>query len=464
MTGVRRLIWLYFYLLLFEGALRKWIIPQLDAPLLLVRDPVVFLIYFQALNARLSFTNNPFFVPNLALAVVTSLTATFFGLANVLVTIYGLRTDYLQIPLIFIIPQVLGREDVLKMGRIILWVTLPMSVLTVMQHRAPPASPLNRGAMATHFGTVRPSGTFSFGPALNSYFNIAAAFLLYGYLQKMYRVWLLGLVTVAICLGTVSSGSRFGVVSLGLVIAMGILCVVLRGRGATGLLVGVGAIGLIVLALSTTTLFKEGTGELAARFDEAGATEGGASGFVARFLSTFMIPLDAIEQVPLFGVGLGLGTNAALAMYGGTYDLPWPEAEWQRLFFECGPVLGAFLCAFRAALTIYIGLAAYRAFLRVDFLPALLFAATGLIVFNGQWGTPSLLGLAIFGGGLTLAAANREPAPHDDPDAWEDDEEDDGGDEEHDEHAEHHEHEEEPLSEPGYGHHSSSGDEYGPHV
>ncbi len=31
-------IWLYFFLLLFEGALRKWVLPSLSAPLLIVRD------------------------------------------------------------------------------------------------------------------------------------------------------------------------------------------------------------------------------------------------------------------------------------------------------------------------------------------------------------------------------------------------------------------------------------------
>jgi deoxyadenosine/deoxycytidine kinase len=39
---------LYFGLLLVEGALRKWLLPQLSDPLLVIRDPVVLLIYLQA--------------------------------------------------------------------------------------------------------------------------------------------------------------------------------------------------------------------------------------------------------------------------------------------------------------------------------------------------------------------------------------------------------------------------------
>src|SRR5438128_1892579 len=41
---LKRLIWLYFWLLIFEGVFRKWIVPQLANPLLLVRDPVLLLI------------------------------------------------------------------------------------------------------------------------------------------------------------------------------------------------------------------------------------------------------------------------------------------------------------------------------------------------------------------------------------------------------------------------------------
>src|ERR1700682_749757 len=49
---IRRLIWLYFWLLLIEGALRKWALPDLSNPLLLVRDPVVIAIYLLAIPAR----------------------------------------------------------------------------------------------------------------------------------------------------------------------------------------------------------------------------------------------------------------------------------------------------------------------------------------------------------------------------------------------------------------------------
>src|SRR2546423_7142317 len=48
---IRFLIWTYLVLLIFEGALRKWVVPQLSNPILLIRDPVAILIYLWALRA-----------------------------------------------------------------------------------------------------------------------------------------------------------------------------------------------------------------------------------------------------------------------------------------------------------------------------------------------------------------------------------------------------------------------------
>src|ERR1700704_1216070 len=49
--NIRRLIWLYFWLLLIEGALRKWVLPKLSTPLLIIRDPVLLLAYILAWRA-----------------------------------------------------------------------------------------------------------------------------------------------------------------------------------------------------------------------------------------------------------------------------------------------------------------------------------------------------------------------------------------------------------------------------
>src|SRR5689334_21098145 len=61
MRAVRILIWVYLVLLVVEGAVRKWIFPQLSDPLLIIRDPVLLGIYFYALRAHI-FPGNAYVV------------------------------------------------------------------------------------------------------------------------------------------------------------------------------------------------------------------------------------------------------------------------------------------------------------------------------------------------------------------------------------------------------------------
>ena len=83
---IRQLIWLYFWLLLVEGALRKWAMPRYSNPLLLVRDPVMLGIYFYALRAHV-FPRN-FWVTSLWIIGCMSFVATIFLARFSLVSFY----------------------------------------------------------------------------------------------------------------------------------------------------------------------------------------------------------------------------------------------------------------------------------------------------------------------------------------------------------------------------------------
>jgi hypothetical protein len=418
MSDLRKLVWAYLVLLIFEGALRKWVVHSLDAPLLLVRDPLVMWIYYQSWRQRL-WVSNTFISANLGLAIATAITATVFGIANPLVTIYGLRTDYLQIPLIFLLPQILDRNDVVAMGRFLFVLSLPMAALVILQFRSPHDSLINVGTMATHYDTVRPSGTFSFVTGVNYFYAITTAFFLYGYLQgRDFKLWQMIPVLIAIMISAVVSGSRTGIVSIGLVVAGAIFTVIVRGKGGMGIVIAAVLIGLAIPVLSSTSVFKEGTEQLGDRFSDAGAVENKSGGLTGRFAGSLIGPILQAGDVPFFGWGLGLGTNAAAGLFQASASIKglyWPEQEWDRLIFECGPIFGIMLCIFRATLFFTIGKAALDACRRDNTLPLLLFSSSGLLLLNGQWGVPTTLGFAIFFGGLTLAACNV-------PEEWDHDE------------------------------------------
>src|SRR3954463_5792714 len=46
------LIMAYIFMLMIEGVFRKWVVPQLSNPLLIIRDPILIAIYFMALRAH----------------------------------------------------------------------------------------------------------------------------------------------------------------------------------------------------------------------------------------------------------------------------------------------------------------------------------------------------------------------------------------------------------------------------
>ena len=155
------------------------------------RDPIVLWIYYEAYRSRLSFSTTLFFLPTLILGGITT-DAVARWLANSgirLITIYGIHTDYfLQVPLIFLMPQILNRDDVIMMGRFLLYVSLPMAALAVFQFHSSPDSLINKGAFQTWYHSVRPSGTFSYISGLVSFFALVASFLFYGFLQpRTYR-------------------------------------------------------------------------------------------------------------------------------------------------------------------------------------------------------------------------------------------------------------------------------------
>src|SRR5438128_7978286 len=144
---IRALIWLYLILLVFEGALRKWIVPQYSNPLLIIRDHVVIAIYMLALRARV-FPRNAFVV-SLGIITVLSMMVSMFSpyvplKPLVEVTLYGFRSNFLHLPLIFVMGTVMNEEDVKKIGWWILVGMIPMSLIMVAQFKASPDSFINR--------------------------------------------------------------------------------------------------------------------------------------------------------------------------------------------------------------------------------------------------------------------------------------------------------------------------------
>ncbi len=428
---VRRLLTLYFILWVFEGTLRKWVLPGLATPLLVVRDPVLLLAYFLSLAQGRLIVGHPLVVSTMALGILQLLASMLLadgtgllagrGVLGLDVMLYGLRANFLHLPLILLIPQYFDRRDVETLGRWALWLAPPMAALVLWQFQSPRDAWINVAAggegmqMETSLGRVRPPGTFSFTNGLVAYLTLCVAFLCHQLLKLNVfsrRLMLAAGFASALMLGL--SGSRAAIGATVTVWLVMLYVCIHRPEYArsSGRLLAAVLAGFVALNVFSVT--RTGLDVLEERMGDA---ENVRTGVVMRYLSNYLAPFEEAAHAPAFGYGLGLGTNAGGALATGTAKRAFllAEGDFARAVLESGPVLGFAFIALRVAFTFMLLRVSLAALDRQNNpLPFMMFAACWDTLLGGQLGQPTALGFAVIGGGLCLAAA-RSPDDEDEP-------------------------------------------------
>ena len=408
----RRLVLLvrvYLVLLVFEGALRKWFMPSLSDPLLLVRDPVAIVICVLGYRSKnLVFDG---YMRSLLLLLAGFVVVGALQLINgiggsPLVIGYGLRTYLLHLPVAFVMARVLNREDLRGILITLLWAALPMAVLMAIQFNSSPRSWVNlgvsghRGQIFAAPGRIRPAGTFSFVNGPIGFFSIALAALIAGSVERGLS-WPLRIAGwVGISLAAAVSGSRSFLAAVAGVMLVGVAGWA-RGRSSKlgrGLVVSAFTALVAVNVLGSFDTVREGAEVIQSRLDQWGN-----GGLGRRLMYDYDTIKWAIVDSPVLGVGLGAGTNAGAALQG-IQGFRWGEGEWPRVIFEAGPILGLLYLIWRVWMTFAVGRAALRVSASGVLLPLLLWGACASSLLSGQWGQTSIQGFGVFTLGLTLAA------------------------------------------------------------
>jgi hypothetical protein len=420
-TALRRMIWLYFILLIGEGALRKWIVPSLSTPLLVIRDPLVLLIYAQAARCRRFPVNGPMVVCFLLLGSFILL-ALFQIIAGIgggpLVVVYGLRTNFLHLPLIFVIPQVFSHADVVKLGKWMLILSVPMAALMVWQYLSPPDSWINAATMADAqqisfaLGKIRPAGTFSFATGAAHFFVLATAFLVYGLAQPHtgYSPWLLGASLLSVAMVQPVSGSRLLVLGCGLVVVTALVYAILSQGKASRIVAVVALICGTIAVLSLTSFFREAADVFMTRWNDAAGS--GNDTLAGRILGSFLDAFALVPQAGLLGKGIGVGTNAGSALMTGSVQFLLAEGEWARMILEAGPLLGFSFLAYRVGLAGDIAVRAVAAARHQQLLALLLACDACRSLINEQLSQATNLGFMVLVSGLCLAALPAAQTAH----------------------------------------------------
>jgi hypothetical protein len=416
MRNAKQLVWLYFILLIFEGALRKWFLTDLSDILLVVRDPIALLIYFKCLSSN-KFLSSPW-IASCILFSILSLMLGLMASGNLLVTAFGIRTNFLHLPMIFAIAYIWDRGDVQKFGRILIYGSIGMSLLTLLQFYSPNDSWLRQSAGGIEDegimgakGRFRPSGTFSFVVGLAAFYPLVFSFLAAAYLTIIsIRPWHLVVITALTVISCFASISRTAVLAAGLVILVAIATAPFvrnTSRGISSILTG-----MIILAITLpfSNTFNDAFDTFAERWDGATDMVEGeeVQSVTRRFIGNFTGVPYALQNAPSYGVGIGMGSNVAAFLIGGSRTFTLAEGEFEKCIYELGPFLGIGYLGMRVILFFSIGAIAIRSLNQRDPLPLLIFTALGLLVLFGQWSQPTIQGFAVFGGGLVLASSKKE--------------------------------------------------------
>jgi len=415
---IRTLIWVYFILLIFEGTFRKWIMPSQSDLFLLIRDPIVIWMYYLAYAHDIFPSDNKYLSRLYGWTILASVLSLIVNQAHPVVIAYGIHTNLLHFPLIFVMGRALRWKDVIRFGYAILFLTLPMTFFCQLQFQGESGDYWNVAAggtgtqLETSGGKVRASGTFSFVSGIVFFYCFAVAFIIYGCL-RLKTFWLPVLVisfglTIT---GMAIAGSRAVVAeSLQVVACFGFLAY-MRPKSF-------GKITLFVFGLSAVTIFlwtqidvfMQGVEHLRQRFDEAANVEGNpVEAYFNRYWNIISAPYYYNQFTGWYGnEGLGSATRGGselarrLGSGGGGGGA---EISWSRPILENGLMVGILFIFWRIWVAVDLLKLCIRAIRKGNYLAIFLWGAAGPILLFGLLGQTTNLGFAAFGGGLCLAAA-----------------------------------------------------------
>ena len=406
-------IWVYFFLWVFEGALRKWFLPALSMPLLIVRDPIVlWLIILASRRGLLKF--NIYMAGMVFLGVISLVTAVLLGHGNMAVAIYGARTLLLYFPMVFVIGQVFNQEDVILMGRVIVIIAIPMTILIGLQFYSPQSAWVNRGVGGDEAGAgfggamgyFRPPGTFSFTNGTTCFYSLLAPFLLYFWLNtKKINLLILTAATGALVAAIPLSISRGLFFQVGVSVIFLTIAVSRNPKYFGKILMASFLVIAALMVFSRASFFSTATAAFTDRFEGANDAEGGlVEGVIGdRFFGTLIKAIAGSSDQSVFGFGVGSGTSLGAKLLNDDSILMLADFEWMREIGELG-LMGLLVIMLRMGLAIKVSLASYNKLASGNILPWLMMSVGVLMVAQGQWHQPTALGFCALSGGIWFAS------------------------------------------------------------
>jgi hypothetical protein len=314
---------LVMVLMVYEGALRKWVFPEQQAILYLLKDGLLMAAFVGFLFRREPTGAHHRLLSGLLVITTLTMVYCFLQIANPnspspLIWLNGFKAYFLYVALLFMVPYVFRSiSDLERKLHYYVMMMIPVAVLGLVQFALPPDHIINqqlshdieREIVASSFGEdlrARTSGTFSYiggyATFLACMFALSIAYLASG-ARTSRGYWLPLTLLGTTSMGLFTTGSRTVILSaLVTVVIVVLLCAkerMLAGRHVVRMYAGAALSVLLVAAFGLDAVEA-----MLFRSMNADSAE-------MRILTPITEMLGAFETQPIFGTGLGTSHNSA---------------------------------------------------------------------------------------------------------------------------------------------------------
>lgn len=362
---VRRGLTIFLFLLLYDGALRKWGLPGSEQILFIIKDVTLFVLLVYVVsrgqlhrNCRIPSGVSVFIMLYATWALLQTANA---NLPTIAVALWGLKSNLLYASLIFLIPVAFRSLGELRLNLEYYYpfIVIPICTLGILQIASPADSAINLSIAgdteATAYfgdaGLVRITGTFSYLSGMAAFVQavcvVGMALYIGGSRSKWFLLgWALALATLP------STGSRGVLVVVIASIFLMILIAMALRLTSIAALAGVVVTAAALVAVSLVFQDDVWAAAMQRAFGDAGDE--------ARTLTAFTNAFSYFEVAGFTGFGTGAANLGAPALAPDIQAFSWLpvggrfEEESGRIVLELGIVGWIFSLAFRTAIFVWI--------------------------------------------------------------------------------------------------------------
>lgn len=340
---------------LFEGAIRKWLLPGGQELVYFLKD--VFLIgayirFFLAPTADLrAYTLKVPLGLVLILSVIACASALNPNIGSAIIALYGVKIYFMYIPLIFMMPYLFRTDG--EMLRQLTWYTMlavPICALGFLQWRSDAFSMLNTYAAAEEMGNtgatgfgleggkVRITGTFSYITGHTTFVAVFSSLtlVLLSLKETRFKSLLLFIGLPMLAANGLMGGSRASIVC-GLFVAAGLVIATTTGRvGSNKHFITMLVAGGLLASAGAVYVYRDAWMNWYARFETSGST----SDIEARTVGHAGVAIGmALKEGSGLGTGMGLSHPASDALRR-RLKVPAPRKKGLVYDNEFGQVMG----------------------------------------------------------------------------------------------------------------------------